>query len=55
MNVFGLKTTLNMNNTKTTFGTSNEKEFTKILEKKPKANSSGTIEIKLKNGILNIK
>lgn len=54
MNVFGLKTTLNMNNTKTTFGTSNEKEFTKILEKKPKANSSGTIEIKLKNGILNI-
>ncbi|WP_397444753.1 hypothetical protein [Polaribacter sp. R77954] len=54
MNVFGLKTTLNMNNTKTTFGTSNEKEFSKILEKKPKANSSETIEIKLKNGILNI-
>lgn len=54
MNVFGLKTTLNMNGTKTTFGTSDEKEFTKILEKKPKANSSGTIELKLTNGILNI-
>lgn len=55
MNVLGLKTTLNMNNIKTTFGTSDEKEFTKILEKKPKSNSSGTIEIKLTNGILNIK
>ncbi len=55
MNIFGLKTTLNMNNTKTTFGTSEENQFTKILEKKPKPNSSGTIELKLKNGILNIK
>jgi hypothetical protein len=55
MNVFGLKTTLNMNNKKTTFGISEEKEFTKILEKKPKPNSSGSIKLKLKNGILNIK
>ncbi|MHB0756565.1 hypothetical protein [Polaribacter sp. M15] len=54
MNVFGLKTTLNMNNTKTTFGTSEKNKFTKILEKKPKAKSLNKIEIKLTNGILNI-
>ncbi len=55
MNVFGNNTTLNMNNKKTTFGVSKEKKMTKILDKKAKNNdSSGNIELELKNGILNI-
>jgi hypothetical protein len=55
MNVYGHNTTLNMNNKKTTFGTSKEKKTTKILDKKAKNNnSSGNIELELKNGILNI-
>jgi hypothetical protein len=57
MDVFGLNTTLNMNDTKTTFGTSKNDKFTKILEKKRKENIPflGNIEIQLKNGVLNIK
>lgn len=55
MNVFGLKTTLNLNGVKTTFGKSDETEFTKILEKKPKENIANTIEIELKNGVIHIK
>lgn len=55
MNVYGYNTTLNMNNEKTTFGSSKEKKTTKILDKKAKNNnSSGNIELELKNGILNI-
>ena len=55
MNVYGHNTTLNMNNKKTTFGVSKEKKTTKILDKKAKNNnSSGNIELELKNGILNI-
>jgi len=55
MNVYGYNTTLNMNNKKTTFGVSKEKKITKILDKKAKNNnSSGNIELELKNGILNI-
>lgn len=57
MDVFGLNTTLNMNNTKTSFGTSKDDKFTKILEKKRKENLPylGNLEIELKNGVLNIK
>ncbi|MDT7831320.1 hypothetical protein RQM59_02955 [Flavobacteriaceae bacterium S356] len=55
MNVYGHNTTLNMNNKKTTFGVSKEKKRTKILDKKAKNNnSSGNIELEVKNGILNI-
>lgn len=55
MNVYGHNTTLNMNNKKTAFGVSKEKKTTKILDKKAKNNnSSGNIELELKNGILNI-
>lgn len=55
MNVFGFNTALNMDDVKTTFGTSKEKKLTKILEKKAKNNtSSGNIEIELKNGVFNI-
>lgn len=57
MDISGLNTTLNMNNTKTTFGTSKEKVMTKILQKKRKENIHflGNIEAELKNGVLNIK
>lgn len=57
MDVFGHNTTLNMNETKTSFGLSKDKKLDKILEKKVKENkvSQGNIAIELKNGILNIK
>lgn len=57
MDIFGKNTVLNMNNTKTTFGTSKEKELTKILQKKRKDNIPflGNIEAELKNGVINIK
>lgn len=57
MDVFGHNTTLNMNETKTSFGLSKDKKLNKILEKKVKENkiSQGNIAIELKNGILNIK
>lgn len=55
MDVFGFNTTLNLNKVKTTFTVSEGKKTTKILEKKPKNNSLNKIDIKLKNGILNIK
>ncbi len=57
MDVFGHNTTLNMNETKTTFGLSKDEKLDKILEKKVKENkvSEGNIAIELKNGILNIK
>ncbi|TXD53483.1 MULTISPECIES: hypothetical protein [unclassified Polaribacter] len=57
LNVYGFNTTLNMNEVKTTFGISKEKEMTKILEKKVKLNevSSGKVEIELTNAILTIK
>lgn len=57
MDVYGFNTVLNIKDVKTTFGTSKEKEMFKILKKKLKKNipSSGTVDVKLKNGILNIK
>ncbi len=57
MDVFGHNTTLNMNETKTSFGLSKDKKLDKILEKKVKLGtvSEGNIAIELRNGILNIK
>lgn len=57
MDVFGFNTTLNMNDTKTTFGSLKDEKMTKILEKKRKENIPflGNIEIELKNGIINLK
>ncbi|MFY9243819.1 MAG: hypothetical protein WAO74_12415 [Polaribacter sp.] len=56
MDVFGHNTTLNMINVKTTFGVSDDKEMTKILEKRKKDDKPflGNIEVALKNGVLNI-
>uniref|UniRef100_UPI00404719AB hypothetical protein n=1 Tax=Polaribacter sp. TaxID=1920175 RepID=UPI00404719AB len=57
MNINGYNTSLNIDDVKTTFGNSNNKIMTKILEKKVKSNEikSGNIEIELTNGICNIK
>ncbi|NJN50362.1 MAG: hypothetical protein HC798_04510 [Polaribacter sp.] len=56
MEAFGIKTVFEFKGIKTTFGDSDDTEFSKILQKKEKSKpADGNIYIELKNGIISLK